>query len=124
MSHLTSVKTEIKDLTALTNALHEMGYSLEGAGVVTYRHESVKADAVMNIEGRTLGFVRGEDGSYSITADWHYAQQVLGPQHQFVGRLSQLYGVHKAILEATLEGYMVERETDANGMIRLTLSRA
>ena len=39
----------------------------------------------------------------------------------FFSRFQQLYGVHRATLEAETRGFSVFRETDESGMIRLTL---
>ena len=124
MSHLTRVKTQIKDLTAVRSALQEMGMTLEGAGVVTGGGRTAEVEALLRVKGgHDVGFSRQADGSYEMVGDWFYAGSQLGGQDQFVGRMQQLYGVHKAINEAALQGYGAERATDENGLIRLTLTR-
>jgi len=124
MSHLTRVKTQIKDLESVRAALAEMGLTLEGAGTVAGGGRTAPVEALLKVKGgHDVGFARQQDGTYEMVGDWYYAGRQLGGQEQFVGRMQQLYGVHKAMAEASLQGYSVERATDANGLIRLTLSR-
>lgn len=120
MSHLTSVKTQLKDLAAVRAAIGEMGFTLAGRGVVQGR----AVDELVRVPGgRDMGLVAQADGTYTLVADWYYLTRTLGSQEAWVGRLQQLYGVHKALAEAAVQGYSVERETDPSGVIRLTLSR-
>lgn len=124
MSHLTKVKTSIKDLNAARAALQEMGHSLQGPGVVHGGGRAAQVEALLPVPGgHDVGFARLEDGTFEMVGDWFYAGRKLGGQDKFVGRMQQLYGVHKAISEAALQGYTVERAADENGLIRLTLTR-
>ncbi|MEW5850495.1 MAG: DUF1257 domain-containing protein [Myxococcota bacterium] len=125
MSHLSTVKTQVKDLAALTDALAEMGFTLVMGGTVSAAGQTMSVDASMTLpSGRVAGFKRTADGTYEMVTDWYYVQRELGNSAQFTQRLQQMYGVHKATREATVQGYTVQRETDAQGVIRLTLSRA
>lgn len=123
MSHLTSVRTQLRDLHSACAALREMGFTVGGAGVVHGGGRTREVAALIDVPGaHKLGLALTADGTYEVAGDWYYARAHVGDAAAFTSRLNQLYGVHRATAEAALLGYMVERETDANGVIRLTLS--
>ena len=125
MSHFTEIKTLIKDITALRAACEELGLELlENAEARGYGDRRLRGDYVIRLKGPyDIAVQRQNDGSYNLVADlWRdHVERETGKDF---GRLKQLYGVHKATLEAKRKGLHVRRQNLANGKIRLALARA
>jgi hypothetical protein len=123
MSHFTTIKTQIKDIEALRKALEEMGLSIvsnaEARGFVS---NTTTGDFVIRLKGPyDIALNKQPDGSYGLTTDWWdgHVEKEVGKDF---GKLLQLYGVHKTILEAKKKGYTAVRKTQPNGSIKLTLN--
>jgi len=122
MSHFTTIKTQIKDITALQAAVQELGLTLlPQAEARGYATQKLKADYVIRLHGPyDIALQHQPDGAYGLTTDWwqgHVAREV----GLNCGRLLQLYGVHKATVEARRKGYSVLRKPQPNGGIKLIL---
>ena len=124
MSHFTDIKTQIKDLAALKAACAELGLTVEeNAEARGFADNRIHAEHVIRLHGPyDVALNRQPDGTYAVTADlWNgYVEQELGKDF---GRLKQLYGVHKTMLEARRKGLTVRRTTAPNGSIRLALAQ-
>ena len=125
MSHFTTIKTQIKDIQALQAACQEMSLSLlANARARGYANETRNGDFVIKLNGPyDIAVNKQPDGTYGLTTDWwqgHVENQV-GPNF---GRLLQLYGVHKAMIEARKQGCSVLRQPQRNGSIKLVLLQA
>ena len=123
MSHFTTIKTQIKDVTALRSAITELGLELlQNSNARGYVSQTMKGDYVVRLKGPyDIAVNRQPDGTFGLTTDWwdgHVAHEV-GPNF---GRLLQLYGVHKATLEARKKGMSVQRKPQPNGSIKLVLA--
>lgn len=123
MSHFTTIKTQIKDVAALRSAITELGLELlQNSNARGYVSQTMKGDYVVRLKGPyDIAVNRQPDGTYGLTTDWwdgHVAKEV-GPNF---GRLLQLYGVHKATLEARKKGMSVQRKPQPNGSIKLVLA--
>ena len=123
MSHFTTIKTQIKDVTALRSAITELGLELlQNSNARGYVSQTMKGDYVVRLKGPyDIAVNRQPDGTFGLTTDWwdgHVATEV-GPNF---GRLLQLYGVHKATLEARKKGMSVQRKPQPNGSIKLVLA--
>jgi hypothetical protein len=123
MSHFTTIKTQIKDVAALRAAITELGLELiQNSNARGYVSQTMKGDYVVRLKGPyDIAVNRQPDGTFGLTTDWwdgHVAQEV-GPNF---GRLLQLYGVHKATLEARKKGMSVHRKPQPNGSIKLVLA--
>jgi hypothetical protein len=125
MSHFTTIKTQIKDIEALRSACQEMGLPLfQNAEARGYYENKTKGDYVIRLKGPyDIALNKQPDGSFGLTADlWQeHIEQEVGPGY---GKLLQLYGVHKAMLEARKKGHLVRRSQHQNGAIKLTISVA
>lgn len=122
MSHFTTIKTQIKDLAALRSACAELKLPLrQNAEARGYAGQTRHGDLVIQLEGPyDIAVNRQPDGTHGLTTDWflgHVEKQV-GPNF---GKLLQLYGVHKATLEARKKGLSVLRQSQPNGNIKLIL---
>jgi hypothetical protein len=125
MSHFTTIKTQIKDIPALRAACAEMGLALlEKAEARGYYQNKLKGDYVIKLKGPyDIAVNRQPDGSFGLTADlWEgCVEKETGKDY---GKLLQLYGVHKATLEARRKGHFVRRSLQGNGAIKLTIATA
>jgi hypothetical protein len=122
MSHFTTIKTQIKDIEALRSACQEMGLSLlQNAEARGYYENKIKGDYVIQLKGPyDIALNKQPDGTFGLTADlWQgHVEKEVG---QGYGKLLQLYGVHKATLEARKRGLSVLRRQHQNGTIKLVL---
>ena len=123
MSHFTTIKTQIKDVEALRSAVNELGLQLlantEARGYISNK---TKGDYVIRLKGPyEVALNQQPDGSFGLTTDWWdgHVEKEVGSNF---GRLLQLYGVHKATVEAKKKGYSVLRRHQPNGSIKLILA--
>jgi hypothetical protein len=124
MSHFTTIQTQIRDLTALSEACSELGVSLvPDADCRGYAGITRKAPQVIRLKGPydiAVEPSKANDGTHGLTTDWwdgHVAREV----GEGYGRLLQCYGVHKTEREARLRGLRTTRRVETDGSILLTL---
>ena len=122
MSHFTTIKTQIKDIEALRSATKELGLTiLNNANARGYGQEQRKGDFVIKLTGPYDIAVNAQpDGTFGLTTDWWngYVEKEVGKDYS---KLIQLYGVHKASLEAKKRGMSVLRRQQKDGAIKLIL---
>ena len=122
MSHFTEIKTQIKDIEALRSACQELGLTLlQNADARGYYENKTKGDYVVQLKGPyDIALNKQQDGTFGLTADlWQgHVEKEVGPGY---GKLLQLYGVHKATIEARKKGLSVLRRPQQNGSIKLVL---
>jgi hypothetical protein len=125
MSHFTTIKTQIKDLKALKAACAELGLKVvPHAKARGYLQNQIAGDYVIQLKGPfDIAVNQQKDGSFGFTADlWQgHVEKEAGKDY---GKLLQLYGVHKAMLEARRKGHFVKRSQQADGAIKLTIAAA
>jgi hypothetical protein len=124
MSHFTTIQTQIRDLSALSDACSELGVSLvPDADCRGYAGVTRKAPHVIRLKGPydiAVEPSKANDGTHGLTTDWwdgHVALEV----GEGYGRLLQSYGVHKTEREARLRGLRTTRSIETDGSILLTL---
>ena len=122
MSHFIEIKTQIKDIEALRAACQELGLTLlQNADARGYYENKTKGDYVIQLKGPyDIALNKQPDGSFGLTADlWQgHVEKEAGQNY---GKLLQLYGVHKAMLEARKKGLSVLRRQQQNSSIKLVL---
>ena len=121
MSHFTTIKTQIRDTEALRAACSELGLDLlPNADARGYYTQTTRGEYVIRLKGPyDIAANRQADGGLSMTTDWfkgHVAAEV-GVNY---GKLTQLYGVHKATIEARKKGWTVQRK-QVGDKIKLTI---
>lgn len=125
MSHFTTIKTQIKDITALETACQEMGLTVQqNATARGYARNEFHGDYVIQLKGPyDIALIKQENGAYGLTADlWNgHVEKEVGANY---GKLLQLYGVHKATIEARRKGLSVLRQPARDGNIKLILMGA
>jgi len=122
MSHFTTIKTQIKDIEALSAACQELKLPLrpntEARG---YAGQTRRGDFVIQLNGPyDIAVNKQLDHTYGLTTDWWqgHVEKEVGTNF---GKLLQLYGAHKATAEARKKGYSVMRQPQRNGYIKLVL---
>ena len=123
MSHFTTIKTQIKDLEALRSAVTELGLQLVPKTTARgFINQTVKGEFVIRLKGPyDIAVNRQPDATYGLTTDWWdgHVEREVGSNF---GRLLQLYGVHKTVVEARKKGWSVLRKQQPNGSIKLILA--
>ena len=126
MSHITKIKTELKDGDVLRKALRKLGYDLREGGVVTggYRRERGKDVEILATKGILgIGFKRSESdhNPYEIIADWDGSRK---KQKKIVNNIYQTYSQEKVVKAARSRGYsIIMNHTNQNGQIEIVLRK-
>lgn len=122
MSHFTTIRTQIKDIAALHAAVKELGLQLlEKTEARGYNGNTRKGDYVIKLKGPyDVALKKEQDGSYGLSTDWFlgHVEKEVGAKY---GKLLQLYGVHKSMIEARKKGHLVQRKPLQNGAIKLVI---
>jgi len=123
MSHFTEIDIQIKDIAALRAACIELGLTLlENEIARGYGKNSIRGDYVIKLSGPyDIAVNRSADHYTFVTDTWggHVEKEV---GNGFC-KIKQLYGVHKATLEARKKGLTIRRQNLANGQVRLTIAQ-
>ena len=116
MSHFTTITTQIRDVEALRLAVKEFGLTLtENATARGYASNETKGDFVIRLKGPyDVALNKTESGAYGLTTDWWdgHVEKEMGANF---GRLLQLYGVHKTMIESRKRGRLVRRQAQVDG---------
>jgi hypothetical protein len=127
MSHFSTVKTELRDLQSLCEALADLGHDPRQGElqVKGYRGQTVVAQlAVSQANGSDIGFRwSAESGSYELVADLDLWQQPV-PVERFLARLNQRYALRSILSASAAEGFQVaEQSNSVDGTIELVVTR-
>ncbi len=121
MSHISRLKTKLKDLATLEEALKELGYEVKRKGILRGFSESKKVDLLvkMNI-GYDIGFTK-KGNEISLEADrWKLAVDL----DSFLKKVSQKYAEVFIKKEAEKRGFsVIEEVKNKDGSIKLTLRK-
>ena len=127
MSHFSTVKTELRQLEPLVQALNDLGYAPEQGqrSVRGYRGQTVTADlAVAMQDGGDLGFRwNAESGAYELVTDLDLWKQTI-PVERFLAKLTQRYAFNTVLAASSREGFEIaEQSTAQDGSIELVVTR-
>ena len=127
MSHFSTVKTELRQLEPLVQALEDLGYSPEQGErpVRGYRGQTVTADlAVAMQDGGDLGFRwNDQSGAYELVTDLDLWKQTI-PIERFLAKLTQRYAFNTVLSATSNEGFQVsEQRVSQDGSIELVVTR-
>lgn len=125
MSHFSSIKTQIRNLTSLKASLADLGMDWkEGSFPVRgYQGQTHQAEIVIEQENNyDIGFSwNGKE--YELVADLQYWQQPWTVDG-FLQRVTQGYAFHTVINESSKQGFAVtEQAKNKDGSIRLVVQR-
>ncbi|MGY6530041.1 MAG: DUF1257 domain-containing protein [Cyanobacterium sp.] len=125
MSHFSSIKTQIRNLTSLKSALEDLKIDWkEGPSQVRgYQGQTSQADLVIEQENNyDIGF-SWNGQHYELVADLQYWQQPWTVDG-FLQRVTQNYALHTVLTESSQQGFAVtEQQKNEDGSIRLVVQR-
>ncbi|WP_069792082.1 DUF1257 domain-containing protein [Cyanobacterium sp. IPPAS B-1200] len=125
MSHFSSIKTQIRNLTSLKSALKDLNIDWkEGPSPVRgYQGQTSQADLVIEQENNyDIGF-SWNGQHYELVADLQYWQQPWTVDG-FLQRVTQNYALQTVLSESAQQGFAVtEQQKNEDGSIRLVVQR-
>jgi hypothetical protein len=125
MSHFSTIKTQIRNLTSLKSALDDLGIDWKTGprSVRGYQGQTRNAEVVLEQENNyDVGF-SWNGREYELVADLQYWQQPLTVEG-FLKRVTQRYAYHTVIDESNKQGFEVaQQQKNEDGSIRLVLQR-
>jgi len=125
MSHFSQIKTQIRNVDSLKDALTELGIDWKQGPreVRGYRGQTHNAEVTIEQEnGYDIGF-RWTGKEYELVADLQYWQQDLSVEG-FLRRVTQRYAYQTVVKETARAGFQVtEQQKNEDGSIRLLVQR-
>lgn len=125
MSHFSHIKTQIRDLDALQQALTELklDWNAGPKDVRGYRGQVHSAAIVVEQDnGYDIGF-SWNGQAYDLVADLQFWNQPI-PVERFLSKITQQYAFATVMQETAKQGFQVsEQQTQTDGSIRLVLQR-
>ena len=127
MSHFSQIKTKLRNLSSLQQALNDAGVSWQAGPkpVRGYQGSTETAEVVIEQDnGYDVGFKHNpQTGDYELVADLQYWQQPLSVEG-FLNQVTQRYAYHTVVNESAMKGFQVsEQVNNEDGSIRLVLQR-
>ena len=119
MSHIVSIKTEIRDAVALAAACSRLGLKAPVHGTARL-YASQATGQIVELRGWTYPVVIDVE-QRQVSFD-NYSGAWGDPKE--LDKLLQSYAVEKSKLEARKQGHSVTEETLADGSIKLTIQMA
>ena len=133
MSHFTTVKTKINNLTALKQALENLKYNCtfaeENQQVVVrgYKGDTIHAVGKIDMGKYDIGVVAAEDGTYELVADWWGVETTAGKyEAEIVEEINREYAFVRVVQACEEQGYQIAREDIAvaeDGTVQLVATR-
>jgi hypothetical protein len=125
MSHFSQIKTQIRNLDSLKDALSDLEIDWKSGPhkVRGYRGQTQDAEVAIEQEnGYDVGF-KWNGQEYELVADLQYWQQNFSVEG-FLRQVTQRYAFHTVIKETSLAGFQVtEQQKNEDGSIRLVVQR-
>lgn len=125
MSHFSTIKTQIRNLTSLKAALNDLGIDWKSgpSKVRGYQGQNRTAEVVIEQNNNyDIGF-SWNGTEYELVADLQYWQQPLSVEG-FLKKVTQGYAYQAVVSEASKQGFQVaQQEKNEDGSIRLVVQR-
>jgi len=127
MSHFSTIKTQLKEVKPLIQALNNLGYNInqEEKFIKGYRGKFTAVDISMNLPGDTkVGFKWDTNSNaYELVTDldlWKFEI----PVERFISKVTQMYAYQTIIYKTKEDGYqLVEEKNKNDGSIELVLTK-
>jgi len=122
MSKFVKVKTELRDLALIKQALDDLkiGYQENARYIHTWSGFAGKVPLVVKDKHVTFGLRTNEENSYEVIGDDMQMVQI----RKTVGQVQQRYAYRKVIAETAKAGFeLVDENTGRDQVIRLTVRR-
>ncbi len=125
MSHFSQIKTQIRNIESLQDALSDLGIDWKQGPrqVRGYRGQTHSAEITIEQEnGYDVGF-KWNGKEYELVADLQYWQQDLSVEG-FLRQVTQRYAYQTVMKETVKAGFQVaEQQKNEDGSIRLVVQR-
>ena len=125
MSHFSNIKTKIRNLNSLKQALKDLEIVWkDGSGTVRgYKGQTHQAEVVIEQDNNyDFGFC-WNGSEYELVADMQYWQQPLTVQG-FLRQVTQRYAYHTVVESTASQGFSIaEQSNNEDGSIRLVVQR-
>lgn len=121
MSHFTRIKTQLRNMETLEQALADLGYETEAGAVRGYGDQQADADLVVKTDSEyNVGF-KQQDGNITMIADF-WGLKI--DRKAFLNNVSQRYAYLTVKEQADTLGWQtMTEEVMADGSIRLVMQR-
>lgn len=129
MSHFTTVKTKMKDLTCLLESIKDLGYEFvedeQGVEVRGYQNQLEKARVAIKVSKKYDVGIKQTASGFELVADWWGVETTRGlSEQEFVNQIQQRYAYNKVLKEVKKRGYSLTEETvDDENTIQLTVRK-
>lgn len=125
MSHITTIKTELRDGQILKKTLLKLGYHVVEGGMISggYGRDRSDVEILATTRAQTIGFRRSsaDAGLYEILADWNDNRN---RQRELVSDIFQIYSQEKVVKAARLRGYSIIRnQRNQKGQVEMVLRK-
>jgi len=125
MSHFTQLKTQLRDLDYLTQALDDLNLPYEAGDVQIrgYQGQTQSAQVVLRQSNQhDVGFA-WNGRAYALVADLQYWQQPWTVE-RFLAKVQQRYAYNAVVHECEQKGFQIAtEEAHSDGAVRLVLQR-
>lgn len=125
MSHFSQIKTQIRNINSLKDALTDLGINWkQGPREVSgYRGQTHAAEITIEQDNSyDIGF-KWNGKEYELVADLQYWQQNLSVEG-FLRQVTQRYAYHTIVKETARVGFQIaEQQKNEDGSIRLLVQR-
>lgn len=128
MSHFTTVKTKLKDLVCVKQAVEDLGLTFveseEQIEVRGYQSATEKSKMVIRAtQNYDIGLKQTAEG-FELVADWWGIEMETGvKEQQWVDRFNKRYAYHKVLKEIKSRGFTLEEEVDEEDEIKLVVRK-
>jgi len=130
MSHFTTVKTKLRDVQCIKQALEDLGYEFleaeneQKVQVRGYQGQLTDADLCVKASKTYDIGIRLTNQGVEFLADWWGVETTKGvTEEEFINQLSQRYAYHKIMKEVKAQGFSVEMEEEEEQTIQLTVRK-
>ena len=125
MSHFSQIKTQIRNIESLKDALNDLGVAWKGGSHSLRGYQGITHNAEIAIEqdnGYDIGF-KWNGKEYELVADLQYWAQNLSVEG-FLRQVTQRYAYSTVVKETAKAGFQVsEQKQNQDGSIRLVVQR-
>ncbi|PSO55564.1 MAG: hypothetical protein BRC40_03625 [Cyanobacteria bacterium QH_8_48_120] len=125
MSHFSTIKTKIRNLSSLKAALTDLGIDWKPGpqAVRGDRNQTHTAEVIVEQDNNyDVGF-KWNGKEYELVADLHYWQQPWSVEG-FINRVTQGYAYQTVVSETAQQGFQVaDQQQSEDGSIRLVVQR-
>jgi len=122
MSHITKVKTHLKDGLTLRKALKKLGYQIEEYDLKQFR-ETKEAEFMARKGRGSIGFKcsKETEAVYEMVADW---QDMNAKREDLISAIYQVYSQEKIMDLARAKGYsLMQNRMNEKGQIEIVLRK-